>query len=115
MSDLIKRDDALALLNSWTYCCDAEDAVRALPAVDPAAIREAALQARIEELEAACWRMQEDRDRAIGWRDHNWTRADTAEAKLAKAKAYLQKISRHANRSCAAIAAHALAELDGGE
>ena len=54
MSDLIKRDDALALLNSWTYCCDAEDAVRALPAVDPAAIREAALQARIEELEKQC-------------------------------------------------------------
>ena len=33
MTDMIKRDDALALLNSWTYCCDAEDAVRALPAV----------------------------------------------------------------------------------
>lgn len=32
--------------------------------------------------------------------------------KLAKAEAYLQKISRHANRSCAAIAAHALAELE---
>ena len=37
------------------------------------------------------------------------------EAKLTKAEAYLQKISRHANRSCAAIAAHALAELEGGE
>lgn len=84
---------------------------RALPAIDSAAIP--ALQARIDELKAACWRMMEDRDRAIGWRDHNWTRADTAEAKLAKAKAYLQKISRHANRSCAAIAAHALAEMDG--
>ena len=33
--------------------------------------------------------------------------------KLTKAKAYLQKISRHANRSCSAIAAHALAELEG--
>lgn len=38
-----------------------------------------------------------------------------AEAKLAKAEAYLQKISRHANRSCAAIATHALAELEGKE
>jgi len=37
------------------------------------------------------------------------------EAKLAKAEAYLQKISRHANRSCSAIAARALAELEGGE
>lgn len=44
MDDLIKRDDALAALNSWTYCCDAEDAIRALPANDPAAIREAALR-----------------------------------------------------------------------
>ena len=33
--------------------------------------------------------------------------------KLAKAVAYLQKISRHANRSCSAIAARALAELEG--
>jgi hypothetical protein len=47
---------------------------------------------------------------------------DEAEAKLAKAvdkltkaEAYLQKISRHANRSCSAIAARALAELEGGE
>jgi len=35
-----------------------------------------------------------------------------AEAILAYAKAYLQKISRHANRSCSAIAARALAELE---
>jgi hypothetical protein len=42
-------------------------------------------------------------------------KAVVAEAKLAKAEAYLQKISRHANRSCAAIAAHALAELEGKE
>ena len=40
-------------------------------------------------------------------------RAEAAEAKLAKAAAYLQKISRHANRSCSAIAARALAELEG--
>jgi hypothetical protein len=40
-------------------------------------------------------------------------RAEAAEAKLAKAAAYLQKISRHANRSCSAIAACALAELEG--
>lgn len=37
---------------------------------------------RIEELEAACWRMQEERDRAIGWRDSDKDRADKAEAKL---------------------------------
>ena len=40
---------------------------------------------RIEELEAACWRMQEERDRAIGWRDSDKDRADKAEAKLAQA------------------------------
>ncbi len=40
-------------------------------------------------------------------------RIEQLEAKLAKAAAYLQKISRHANRSCSAIAARALAELEG--
>lgn len=38
-----------------------------------------------------------------------------AQAKLAKAVGALQKISRHANRSCSAIAARALAELEGKE
>jgi hypothetical protein len=29
------------------------------------------LAARVVELEAECWRMKEDRDRALGWRDHD--------------------------------------------
>ena len=57
MTDLIKRDDALAAINtfkrdfeqSWKVQFSAD--MKALPAIDPAAIREAALQARIEELE----------------------------------------------------------------
>jgi hypothetical protein len=40
---------------------------------------------------------------------HGWVRRE----KLDKAAAYLQKISRHANRSCSAIAARALADLEG--
>ena len=55
-----------------------------------------ALQARVAELEAECWRMKEDRERAIGWRDSDQARADAAdqraeelEAKLAKAEALL--------------------------
>lgn len=40
MSDMIKRSDALAALNSW----DAEAVILILPAVDHAAIREAALR-----------------------------------------------------------------------
>ena len=28
----------------------------------------------IQELEAACWRMKEDRDRALGWRDRDGER-----------------------------------------
>jgi septal ring factor EnvC (AmiA/AmiB activator) len=42
------------------------------------------------------------------------TQGQAADAldKLAKAEAYLQKISRQASLSCAAIAAHALAELE---
>ena len=35
---------------------------------------------RIEELEAECWRMQEERDRAIWWRDSDQARAEAAEA-----------------------------------
>jgi hypothetical protein len=47
---------------------------------------------RIEQLEAACWRMKEDRDRAIGWRDHDTTRAETAETKLAKAMEAIKEV-----------------------
>ena len=137
MSDPIKRDDALEpcpfcrsqaktqqvteyLWEVWCFECTAlmqgfsteAEAIaawntRALPAIDPAAIP--ALQARIEELEAACWRMQEDRDRAIGWRDHNWTRADTAEAKLAKA---VEALRWYDDRFTARKARDVLAELE---
>jgi len=55
---------------------------------------ENAASARVEQLEAACWRMQEQRDRAVGWRDSDQLRADTAEAKLAKAVAALQEIAQ---------------------
>jgi hypothetical protein len=43
MSDLISREDVLAIVQEWTYCSDVEDLVRALPAVQPEApaIREA--------------------------------------------------------------------------
>ena len=48
MIDLIKRDDALALLDQIAggeeYIADRERLVAALPATDPAAIREAALR-----------------------------------------------------------------------
>jgi hypothetical protein len=29
------------------------------------------LESRVVELEAECWRMKEERDRALGWRDHD--------------------------------------------
>ena len=44
------------------------------------------LEARVAELEAECWRMKEDRDRAIGWRDSDQARADAAEAELFEIK-----------------------------
>jgi hypothetical protein len=31
--DLIRRGDALNAVQGWTYCCNAEDAIAALPAV----------------------------------------------------------------------------------
>ena len=60
-----------------------DDLVKRLRFFGPPIQKEAA--DRIEELEAACWRMQEERDRAIGWRDSDKDRADKAEAKLAQA------------------------------
>ena len=40
---------------------------------------------RIEELEAACWRMQEEHNRALEWRDSDKNRAEKAEAQLENA------------------------------
>jgi hypothetical protein len=40
--------------------------------------------ARIRELEAQCFRLTEERDRAIEWRDHDKTRAEAAEAEAAR-------------------------------
>lgn len=34
-NDLIRRGDALAAVQEWTYCCDAEAAITAIPAVQP--------------------------------------------------------------------------------
>jgi hypothetical protein len=75
---------------------------------------------RIEELEAACWRMKEDRDRAIGWSDHDTTRAQTAETKLAKAVEAIKEIKAIVASSKVPIAGQirhqckvALAELEG--
>ena len=35
MTDWISRDEVMHALQEWTYCCDAEEVVRALPAVQP--------------------------------------------------------------------------------
>lgn len=35
MSDAVSRDAVMHLLQEWTYCCDVEAEVRALPAVQP--------------------------------------------------------------------------------
>lgn len=79
------------------------------------------MMARIEELEAACWRMKEERDRAIAWRDSDKGRADKAEAKLEKAVLALEKLARlgngdrYGNSDGNMIARATLAELKGQE
>jgi hypothetical protein len=45
--------------------------------------------ARIRELEARCYRMMEERDRALEWRDHDKTRAEAAEAEVDRLRAEL--------------------------
>lgn len=82
-----------------------------LPA-DPAAIRDAALQARIEQLERGMDALQDRLDAANKARADANFRANENQFKLAEAMGSLQKISRHANRSCSAIAARALTELE---
>lgn len=73
-------------------------------------------RARIEELEAACWRMQGERDRAIGWRDSDKDRADRAEESLAKAVEALEEIIEMPTRRYQRkIARRTLAELKGTE
>lgn len=71
-------------------------------------------EARIEELEAACWRMKEERARAIAWRDSDMDRADEAEAKLELATDALEEIiETPARRYQRNIARRAIAEIKG--
>lgn len=60
MSDAVSRDAVMQLLQEWTYCCDVEDLVRALPAVQPDA-REAALReaAALAETVSEKWREED--------------------------------------------------------
>jgi hypothetical protein len=110
MTDLIKRDDALATIDTfkrnfeqpWKVQFSAD--IRALPAVD--------LSERIKELERGMDALQDRLDTANKARADANFRANENQFKLAKAVECLQKISRHANRSCSAIAARALAELE---
>ena len=132
MTDLIKREAALdaidtALDNATGDLFDCHAAIRALPAIDPAAIREAALQARIEELVkerddlgrklATCEKYRD----AYAECDRIGTQAvRDLEAKLAKAVEALRKIANFSEADVVkyiqgvdAIALDALAELEG--
>ena len=100
MTDLIKRDDALAAIDtfkrdfeqSWKVQFSAD--IKALPAVDPvvihqvdpAAIREAALQARIEELEERNKELTLQLLAVHGQAADALDKAVVAEAKLTKAE-----------------------------
>ena len=50
MDDLIKRDDALALCDRYPYVEGVKSALENLPAIDPAAIREAALRKALRDI-----------------------------------------------------------------
>ena len=107
--DLVKR-----LRQSW----DADRSI--ISQTDLWMTERVAAADRIEELEAACWRMKEERDRAIGWRDSDKDRADAAEAKLAKLETAAQKalghITGYGEASTARIELRTtLAELTGGK
>ena len=63
------------------------------------ALDRAEAAARIRELEAKLYRITEERDRALEWRDHDKERAVAAEAKVAEMEEGLVKAEREA---CAA-------------
>lgn len=111
MTDLIKRDDALAAIQEYAVqevgafrtpdLKGAADIIRALPAIDPAAMREAALQVRIEEL-------MKERDFILANQTYSYLgknlkrwlardledAKDAAEAKLTKAVEALEDLVR---------------------
>ena len=117
MIDLIKRDDALAAINaferdfeqSWKVQFSAD--IKALPAIDPAATREAALQARIEELEnSLAWYQMMDAmssDHVVELTD----KLEAAEAKLTKALEERDEY-KAAAEICGKAARAMLAELE---
>lgn len=80
--DLIKRSDVLSMIDAFER--DFQQSWRGQLRANIYAIPSEKGE-RIEQLEAACWRMQQERDRAIGWRDSDQSRAEAAEEKLAKA------------------------------
>lgn len=51
-NDLIRRGDALGAVQEWTYCCDAEAAINAIPAVQPTVSPDVA--ALVEALKMMC-------------------------------------------------------------
>ena len=75
--------DHAAITEARRSKADTDDAI--LQNVEALKLVTDTARTRIAELEAECWRMKEERDRAIGWRDSDQARAEAAEAKLAKA------------------------------
>jgi|APGre2960657373_1045057.scaffolds.fasta_scaffold99943_2 hypothetical protein len=110
--DLIKRSDVLSMIDAFER--DFEQSWRVQFRANIDAIPEVKDE-RIEQLERERDALQDRLDTANKARADANFRANENQFKLAEAAAYLQKISRHANRSCSAIAARALAELEGGE
>ena len=128
MTDLIKREDALAAIQEYAVqevgafrtpdLKGAADTILALPAIDPAAIREAALQARIEAL-------TKERDEAWKRAAHSEKVWGEAEVKLGKAVEAAEELSaalysdgnvteRHLRACKAGVKLHAtLAEIKG--
>ena len=50
MSDLIRREAVLSILDAGTYCCNVKELVRALPAVQPAVQPDAATLIRWHDM-----------------------------------------------------------------
>ena len=136
MTDLIKRDDALAaagVIYKWSIAAaeELEAAIAAMPAIDPAAIREAALQDRIEELGRSRKDLEKLSIKLLNeklqgeWREPLVAELEAAEAKLTKAVEALRHTldkPRSAEQTYAALCSEimweirfVLAELEGEE
>lgn len=93
MSDIVKRLRAIGAERQRTTAHDNPDhylhVVAKISNTDGTLMQNAADE--IERLQAECWRMKEDLDRAIGWRDRDYDLVQELKAQVHELKTALKQ------------------------